>query len=82
MTDPRLSPARGDLAGLPPLHVQVGTRELLLDDAKQLADKASAAGVEVRLDVCDDMIHIWPVLGAGVVPEAQDAIERMAAFAP
>ncbi len=78
--DPQLSPALGDLAGLPPIHVQVGTRELLLDDARQFADKASSAGVEVTLDVCDDMIHIWPVLGAGVIPEAQDAFDRVAAF--
>jgi len=81
LDDTRVSPALGDLAGLPPLHIQVGTREVLLGDATQLADRASAAGVDVRLEVCDDMIHIWPVLGAGVVPEAQDAIERMAGFA-
>ena len=78
--DPRLSPALGDLEGLPPIHVQVGTRELLLDDARQFADKASGAGVDVTLEVCDEMIHIWPVLGAGVMPEAQEAIDRIAAF--
>jgi acetyl esterase/lipase len=59
----------------------VGTRELLLDDARALADAASAAGVDVRLEVLDGMIHIWPVLGCGIAPECQDAIDRMAAFA-
>ena len=78
--DPRLSPALGDLAGMPPIHVQVGTCELLLDDARQFADKASGAGVDVTLEVCDEMIHIWPVLGAGVTPESQEAINRIAAF--
>jgi acetyl esterase/lipase len=78
--DPRLSPVRADLRGLPQLHIQVGTREVLLDDARQLADKASADGVDVTLDVVDDMIHIWPTLGAGVVPEAQEAIDRIAKF--
>jgi epsilon-lactone hydrolase len=78
--DPRLSPALGDLEALPPMHVQVGTRELLLDDARQFADKASSAGVDVTLEVCDEMIHIWPVLGAGLVPEAQDALDRITAF--
>lgn len=81
LDDPRLSPVFGDLSGLPPLHIQVGTREVLLDDARRLADRASAAGVDVDLLVCDEMIHIWPVLGAGLVPEAQEAIDRIAAFA-
>lgn len=80
LDDPRLSPARADLRGLPPLHIQVGTREVLLDDARQLADKASADGVDVTVAIIDDMIHIWPTLGAGVVPEAQEAIDRIAKF--
>jgi monoterpene epsilon-lactone hydrolase len=80
LDDPRLSPALGDLDGLPPIHLQVGTREILLDDARQFADKANRAGVEVTLDVRDDMIHIWPILGAGIVPEAQEAIDRIVAF--
>jgi len=80
LDDPVVSPALGDLTGLPPIHIQVGTREVLLDDARQFAAKASGVGVDVTLEVCDDMIHIWPVLGAGVVPEAQEAIDRIAAF--
>jgi acetyl esterase/lipase len=79
-TDTRLSPCLGDLAGLPPIHIQVGTREILLDDAREFADNASGAGVDVTLEVCDGMIHIWPVLGAGVIPEAQEAIDRIVAF--
>jgi monoterpene epsilon-lactone hydrolase len=79
-SDARLSPCLGDLDGLPPIHIQVGTREILLDDAREFADNASGAGVDVTLEVCDEMIHIWPVLGAGIVPEAQEAIDRIVAF--
>jgi acetyl esterase/lipase len=78
--DPQVSPAFGDLDGLPPVQIQVGTRELLLDDSRRFADKATGAGVDVDLVVCEDLIHIWPVLGAGVAPEAQEALDRIAAF--
>jgi acetyl esterase/lipase len=78
--DPALSPALGTLEGLPPMLVLVGSREILLDDAHLLADRAGAQGVDVTVEVGDGMIHIWPVLGAGLVPEAQQAIDRMAAF--
>jgi acetyl esterase/lipase len=78
--DPVLSPAFGLLDGLPPMLVMVGSRELLLDDSNLLADRAGSAGVDVTLEVVDGMIHIWQVLGAGVVPEAQACVDRIAAF--
>jgi monoterpene epsilon-lactone hydrolase len=78
--DPRVSPCLCGLQGLPRVHIQVGTRELLLDDARRLADKLTSASVDVDLVVCDGLIHIWPVLGAGIVPEAQEALDRIAAF--
>jgi acetyl esterase/lipase len=77
---PVVSPGLGPLEGLPPMLVLVGTRELLLDDSNLLTERATAAGVEVTLEIADEMIHIWPVLGAGVVPEAEHAIERIAEF--
>jgi len=80
LDDPRPSPALGDLTGLPRTHIEVGSRELLLDDARRFADRARRAGVDVDLVECEGLIHIWPVLGAGVVPEAQEAIDRIAAF--
>jgi acetyl esterase/lipase len=80
LDDPVLSPALGDLTALPPTLVLTGTRELLLDDSNLLVDRAGAAGVDVTLEIVDDMVHIWPVLGAGAVPEAQAAVDRMAAF--
>lgn len=76
---PAISPLFGDLAGLPPLHIEVGTSEVLLDDARRVAAAASAAGVEVELYEAEDMIHVWQFF-AGIVPEADEAIERIATF--
>jgi monoterpene epsilon-lactone hydrolase len=76
---PLASPLYADLHGLPPLLIQVGTAEILLDDATRLADHAKAAGVEVSLEVWDDMIHVWQLF-APLLPEGQQAIERIGAF--
>lgn len=54
-----LSPVFGDLQGLPPLLVQVGAHEVLLDDARRLVDNALAAGVDARLEIWDEMQHVW-----------------------
>lgn len=66
---PLASPIHADLTGLPPLLIQVGSAEILLDDAVRLAGAAGAAGVAVRLEVWPDMIHDWHLfafmLGAG-----------------
>ena len=77
--DPAVSPLFADLAGLPPLLVDVGTAEVLLDDARRLAERARAAGVEVTLTVAEDMLHVWHFF-AGAVPEADEAIARVGAF--
>jgi acetyl esterase/lipase len=73
------SPALADLTGLPPLLIQVGADEVLLDDARRLARQAQADGVEVELEVWPDMIHVWQMFAA-VLPEGQASIERIAAF--
>ncbi len=63
------SPGHADLKGLPPLLIQVGGDEILLDDARLLADNARAAKVETRLEVWPGMIHVWhwyfPMLDEG-----------------
>ncbi len=76
---PLAAPLHADLAGLPPLLVQVGTAETLLDDSTRLAGRARAAGVEVELEVWDDMIHVWHAF-AGLLPEADQAIARIGEF--
>jgi epsilon-lactone hydrolase len=56
---PLLSPLYADLRGLPPLLVQVGSDEVLLDDALGLGERARAAGVDVTLEEWPAMIHVW-----------------------
>lgn len=78
-TTPLASPLYADLAGLPPLLVQVGGAEILLDDAVRVAERAREAGVEVDLRVWPDMVHVWHAF-ADLLPEGQQAVEEMAAF--
>ena len=56
---PLASPLYADLRGLPPMLIQVGSAETLLDDAVRLAGAAGTADVEVRLEIWPDMIHAW-----------------------
>ena len=74
--DPLASPWYGDLRGLPPLLIQVGTAEILEDDAARFAEKAQAAGVIVRLERWPDMIHVWQRYAAQL-PEAAEAIAHI-----
>ena len=67
-----ISPLFGDLAGLPPVMIQVGDHEILLDDSIRFAEKAKAAGVEVSLHVWEGMVHCFPLL-APMFPEATQA---------
>ncbi len=76
---PLASPLYADLAGLPPLLIQAGGAEILLDDAVRLAERAEAAGVEVTLDVWPEMIHVWQGF-AGFLPEGQTAVTKLGAF--
>lgn len=76
--NPLASPLHGDLQNLPPLLLQVGTREILLSDSTRFAEKAEAAGVEVTLEIEDGLIHVWHMFPD--IPEAQSAIERIGAF--
>jgi epsilon-lactone hydrolase len=78
--DPYASPAHaGDLRGLPPLLLQVGSTELLLDDARIVHDKIRAAGGASRLEIYDDLPHGWQMLH-GLVPEARVALRSAASF--
>ena len=78
-TAPLASPFYADLSGLPPLLVQVGSAEVLLDDSIKFAERAKKAGVDVTLEVWDDMPHIWQVF-APFLPEAQEAIDHCGEF--
>ena len=80
--DPRLplaSPLYAGLERLPPLLIQVGSAEVLLDDSTRLAERALAAGVDTTLEVWPAMIHVWHSFAA-ILPEARDAIARIGRF--
>jgi acetyl esterase/lipase len=77
---PLLSPATlADLTGFPPLLLQAGTNEVLLDDSTRLAARARAAGVDVILDITADVPHVFQTY-AGVLDEADEALDRAALF--
>jgi monoterpene epsilon-lactone hydrolase len=78
--DPAASPLYADFAGLPPLLLQVGEREVLRDDSVRLAARARAAGVTVELEVWPVVPHAWPVMGRWL-PEARRAVSRALDFA-
>jgi phosphinothricin tripeptide acetyl hydrolase len=76
---PLASPLFADLRGLPPLLIHVGSEEVLLDDARLLAERARAAGVETVLEVYERMIHVWHWF-LPMLDEAQSAVEAIGRF--
>lgn len=77
---PLVSPLYGDLHGLPPILIQVGSMEVLLSDATRFVEKAKAAGVPATLEVWEGMQHVWQYT-ASFLPEARQAICNIGAFA-
>ena len=75
-TEPLASPLFGDYNGLPPILIQVGDAEILLDHSTRYAERAKAAGVDVTLEIWDDMIHEFQVF-APMLPEGQQAIDKI-----
>jgi len=80
LRDPLVSPLHADFTGLPPMLIQVGDAEVLLDDSTRVYERAEAAGVDVTLEVNDEMIHVFQFF-APLLPEAVAAIERIGEFA-
>jgi epsilon-lactone hydrolase len=76
---PLASPLYADLNGLPPMLIQVGDAEMLLDDGRRLAEAALSAGVDVRLESWANMIHVWHAL-APLVPDADHALDGVATW--
>ena len=79
-TDPDISPLYADLSGFPPLLLQVGSGELLLDDTLRLADKARKDGVDVTAQVWPGMPHQWQLFPS-VLDDADKAGQKIAEFA-
>ena len=76
--DPRISPAFGDLHGLPPLLIHVGEDEILRADALRIHELAQAAGVDVRLEIAPHMWHVWQLFLE--LPQALQSLEDIAQF--
>jgi len=76
---PLASPLHADLKGLPPLLIQVGDAETLLDDSTRIAERARAAKVQVQLEVWPEMIHVWQLF-ASFLPEGQEAVEGIGKY--
>lgn len=72
--NPLISPIFADFKGLPPFYVQVGSREVLLDDSREFARKAKTVGVDVDLDVWQGMWHAWTMVP--FVPESRQALKK------
>jgi monoterpene epsilon-lactone hydrolase len=77
--DPLVSPIFADLTGLPPLLVQAGSHEVLLDDATQLATRAAANDVAVTLDITPGVGHVFQTFSA-VLDEGDEALTRAGTF--
>jgi epsilon-lactone hydrolase len=76
---PYASPLYADLRGLPPLLIHVGDAEVILDDSTRFAARARDAGVDVTLEVWDEMPHVWHAF-AGLLPEADQAVARIGSW--
>ena len=77
--NPLASPLYADFRGFPPLLIQVGAAEGLLDDSTRVAKRAKAAGVEVELEIWEDMVHVWHIY-AKLLPAGQEAIDKIGKF--
>jgi monoterpene epsilon-lactone hydrolase len=76
---PLAAPLHADLKGLPPILVQVGTAETLLDDATRIAERLHTAGVDVRLSAWPNMLHVFPLF-APILSEGRDGCLEIGTF--
>ena len=76
---PLAAPLHADLKGLPPTLVQVGTAETLLDDAIRIAEKMHAAGVDARLAIWPNQLHVFPLF-APILSEGRDGCLEIGTF--
>ena len=79
VTNPLVSPLRGDVSGLPPTLFQCSAAEMLRDDSIRMEARMKEAGVDTTLEVWPKVFHVWQV-AANVLPEGRRAINNIAAF--
>jgi epsilon-lactone hydrolase len=78
--DPLVSPLLGDLTGLPPMLIQGGVGDVMVEDAQRLAERARSQGVDTRLELYPVPTHDFHVFWS-FLPEAADALQQAGAFA-
>lgn len=78
-TNPLVSPVFANVAGLPPMLIQVGDDEILLSDSTRFAEKLAAAGIDVELEIWPDMWHVFQMF-RGKMPEAKRAVRKIASY--
>jgi acetyl esterase/lipase len=76
--DPFVSPLFGDFHGFPPLLIQAGSSEMLVDEAKRTAAKARASGVQVELEIWDRLPHVFQAMA--LLPQSAEAAYRIVGF--
>ena len=76
---PLASPLYADLEDLPPILIQTGTAEILLDDSTSFAKKAEESGINVTLDLWSDMFHVFQIFG-NLMPESKRALKKIGKF--
>lgn len=79
VSNPYVSPVFGDLSGLPPLLIQAGSQEILLNDARRLMDVANRDSVDARLEIYNSLWHVFQV-HAGQLDRATEALARAGDF--
>jgi acetyl esterase/lipase len=79
LSNPLVSPVYADFHGFPPMLIQVGSEEILLDDAVTVAEKARAAGVDVTLSIYEGLWHVWHAAGTWL-PESRQALAEIGRF--
>ena len=78
LKSPLISPLFANLDGLPPLLIQVGSEEILLDDSTRFHEKGLASGVDVTLEVYGGMFHVFQLIS--ILPETKKALGQIAEF--
>ena len=77
--NPLASPLYADLEGLPPILLQTGTEEIILDDTLRFAEKAKNAGVDVTTDIWAGLWHVFQIFG-NLMPESKKALKKIGGF--
>lgn len=78
-SNPLVSPIHGDLSGLPPMLIQVGSEEILMNDSQRLAEAAKRDGIDVKLEIYNSLWHVFQV-HAGQLDRATNALNGAAEF--